>query len=175
MHTCNFVIALIVLILIMIVTNTVLHVQHTGKYMQGLWAADEKFCNDSEIDGMFLYMGAGNGTHDAYIIMHSDNAVIVEKKIRIHMNSYMPHIIHNSVLHRNVYLTDLDVLPKDDDNSEIMDEGDSEPRDMHLSKIMPLKMQMILDTTDGSMTWSHDDTVYAKFYKDNAASAAGSQ
>lgn len=164
--------AVILVLLIMIITNTVLHARYLGCYMQGLWAADEKFCNDSDIDGMFLYIGEGYGCHDAYMIMHSNNAVILEKKISINARSYMPYLLHNSVVERCIHLTDLDASSSSNpsNSSGIPEELDESEDNMHLSKIMPLQMQMILDTTNGSMIWQHDDTVYAKFYKDNAAS-----
>lgn len=151
----GIIIILFIIILSIIVINIFRKNEYIHEYLQGLWIADEAFCNDSGIDGMVIYIGDGTDTHNAYIIMYSADAIIVEKKISIDLPSSL-NFIHSSKLKKQIDLQDLDC---------------SELDDIHLKKIMPLSLQMHLNLVDNSMVWQDDDdTVYARLYKDSYSS-----
>jgi hypothetical protein len=157
----------LVLVLVAIASvNTYQCGNHLHNHLTGLWIADEKFCNDADIDGMLLYIGECEGRkHNAYLIMYSDNAVILEKKFSFKVGRVIPSIviIYPTTMSRLVTLKDPEVT---DGNEDIPDESV-----IPLTDIMPLDLQMELDLAHGCLTWSSGDITYLKAYKDNYASS----
>lgn len=139
-------------------------------YLQGLWIGDKKFCEESEIGGLILYIGECDSwhTHNAYLIMYSDESIILEKKIAINTSFSGIHILTMSgEFTQNITVTDLEVNPKDEDINPVDIDDISE---INISQVMPESMVLVLNIEDGSMIWKADDKIYAKLYRDNAAS-----
>jgi hypothetical protein len=160
----GIIIILLILLVTLVTTNHCKQTAHVDEYLQGLWIADEDFCNDSEIDGMLIYIGPETeGYRRAYLIMYQNNAIIAEKKIHMHLSSYIPKAWFASDIYYNIHIKDADVSELDDDNAQSVSE-------IKLSSIMPNQMNLTLNLANGCMTWESDETVYAKLYKDNIAS-----
>lgn len=154
------IIALIILLAIAIKNGSDLS-HHTKDLLTGLWVGDPEFCNKSDIDGMMLYIGpdVGDSTHKAYLIMHSNNSVILQKTINMTVSGASPNLFVSRTITRSLELSD-----SDDDS------------DMSITSIMPLNQVLTIDTVLGKMTWtgldeSDKECVYAELYKDNLGSA----
>ena len=145
----NILIATIIVLIIIILylIKRIYNIYHD--LYEGLWVADDDFCTSSQIDGMMIYIGGLNNDNirNAYLIMHTDNNIIVNKKIEI---LFQPSYLTP----RNFYIYLTDQSDEDD-----------------LESIMPLKQYINVDISTGKMTWTgDDDIIYANFYKDNASS-----
>jgi len=168
----GIIITLFIIIIAIVFANSHKHNNYTHEYLRGLWIADDKFCEDSGISGMIIYIGEKtDGAHGAYIVMHSDGAIMMEKRISIRMSD-MPKInpLVATSINRSIDLTDLDVTdPEGDESFSVLNIDDVS--EIHLKKIMPLSMTMEIDLVSNCMTWKSDETIYAKLYKDNHSSA----
>jgi hypothetical protein len=137
--------------------------------LPGLWNASPTFCTDSSIDGMMVYIGPdledGHclSNHKAYIIMHANNAIILQKTINMritHQNSWLADIAPGS---RSVHRL----------NVEFEESPDDEDDNISISSIMPISQVMELDLSNGKMTWtgldpsSDSERRYAELYRDN--------
>jgi hypothetical protein len=168
---CGIIVFLFIIIIAIISINSCRQNTYTHKYLRGLWIADEKFCEDSGISGMIIYIGEKtDGVHNAYIIMYSNGAVMIEKKISI-LTSKFPDIspLVSTTLIKNINLTDLDVPSATTEKLDALHIDDIS--EISLEQIMPLSMIMEIDFTNNCMTWKDEDIVYAKLYKDNYSSA----
>jgi|SRR5271165_1977875 len=156
----NVLFALLV-ILVLVISGVVIANYKRNKFMTdflpGLWVADEKFCKDSGIDGMVVYIS--NDGDSGYMIMYANNAIVVEKKFSITWNwitSPLDLLQTDDIYTRNVSLDDLDSEEK-------------------IEKIMPKDITLELDPLKGNLRFmnrkeSDDGTLYADLYKDNMAS-----
>jgi len=130
----------------------------TRACLQGLWVGEEKFCQDSEIDGMMIYIG--EGCESGYLIMYADNTIIMEKKFSITHKWGLGMFSVGSEIQKNVRL-------EDDD-----DEGGSTER-VNLDEFISPDLTFILNPLTGCLKFmGDDDTLYAKLYRDNLASAS---
>jgi len=166
----GIIIVLLIVIISLVFVNSYVHHNATLEHLQGLWIADEKFCEESGIDGMILYVGESEGgSCGAYMIMHSNNTIIMEKKISIDM-SRIPQLIIGfpSIVRKTIELVDSDAEDNDKPINALHVENIS---DVHISKIMPPILTMEIDIVHGCMSWKDDETIYAKMYKDNQATA----
>jgi hypothetical protein len=129
--------------------------------LRGLWVSDDDFCTKVGIDGILLYIGEETEslfqvTHKAYLIIHADGSVLVERRINI---SYYKHIVCISN-----YEPTINIQLEDD--TSLLRKNDP----INMDDIMPNQMNIELNMNSGCMHWSNDDTVYAKLYKDPKAS-----
>jgi len=174
----SVIVILILIIIFLIGFNSYKQHSHIHEYLPGLWVADENFCNDSGIDGMVLYVGEkqDDGAHNAYLIMYSTGAIIMEKKIALSI-SEIPSIspFFSDAIEKNLTLQDLslssDVSSDNEKREAISALNIDDVSEIHLSKIMPLSMSVEINFTNNCMTWKDEETVYAKLYKDNYSSA----
>jgi hypothetical protein len=152
---------IIILIFLGVGTATTHYVKQNdfySDYMNGAWTASEKFCKDSKIDGMLIYITNGKNSSlfhadkKAYIIMHAGNQIIVEKMfsfgVKLH-NLLIPTLSRKAVIK----------LPLIINNDELKD-------------IMPAYMSMHIDPKAGGMKWyDPENTLFAHLFRDNQASA----
>ena len=131
--------------------------------LDGMWMASASFCNRSGIDGMMLYVGPDvGGYHKAYLLMYSDNHVVVSKAIELRFGMSLPSLIQKSVITKRVTIT-----PQDPEDT--------------LDDIMPSDQMVTLDLATGRMDWSAWDfeagetRQYAEFYRDNISSSGADQ
>jgi hypothetical protein len=172
------IIVLVLILLVIVGVNSYRHKEHFHDYIRGLWVADDEFCNDAGIDGMILYIGENEGnTHNAYIIMYSADAIVMEKKISITPNELIgARVLFSPIIEKNIQLEDLDTMAPSPDKlqNDVSALHVDDVSEIHLEKIMPLDLVMQIDFTNNCMIWKDDkDSIYAKLYKDNYSSTFG--
>jgi hypothetical protein len=122
--------------------------KYTKDFITGLWVANKDFCQRSGINGMLLYIGDESAVRPAYMIVYTDNVVVMSQKMDLTINL---DIIKN--------VGTLEIDPLDDDNKT------------NISDMMPLKQHITIDFVKGKMLWQQkkDDELitYAELYKDN--------
>lgn len=162
------VVILLLLLIVLFIRNTSEHNDAIKCAVHGLWTADSKFCTDSSIDGMMIYIGpdleevthlSGGSTHKAYIIMYANNNVILQKTINIAFSSG-----GLSLIARNRHTVDVEITDIDEDS------------DSPITSIMPNTQTAVIDLINGKMTWTglneeNELRVFADLYKDNQASS----
>ncbi len=117
--------------------------------MEGLWIANDDFCNRSEIDGMLVFIGPSDDgwfsseNRRIYIIMNASNKIALNEKFEMNLSGFG---LGGSNINKTFKLTDLSGKK---------------------SSIFPAEMIMKLDLGLGKMSWEFDDTTYAELYKDN--------
>lgn len=126
--------------------------QQMGEFYEGLWVASDEFCARAKIDGMMLYVGkplnglALSTRFKAYLIMYTDNKVIVNK-------------------HLDLTFRDVSIVPGS--RTVGLYVVDTDKNDPELSEIMPDELTADVSIATGKMTWRADDTTYAEFHKDS--------
>jgi hypothetical protein len=155
------VVMLIVVVVVWLADSCVRSVKNS--LLSGVWVAPAEFCAASEIDGMILYVGDECGSisskRKACLVMHAGDVTLAYKLLEIDFGVFdwfggLALPFRDSVVYR-VSVTDI----TDDDSQEIT-----------LEDIMPSDMCVEYNPVAGSMEWRAGDKVYAKLYKDNAAS-----
>lgn len=185
----------IILVLIVIYYNSRLYKIYSDQ-IEGMWMAPESFCQQSDIDGMLMYVGPkiksslmGPEKRKVCLIMHGNNTTIAYKKLEVNLGSplmsiVLPFVGISSKWSRSAKITD-DSDEVADPEIDIMSESD-DASTIPLEKIMPNRVTITVDLNEGKMTWtgaplenssrrkeSDEPTVYAELYKDNASSAIG--
>lgn len=131
-------IAVIIVLVLIIIVQKYKSTKNYNDFYEGLWIASDEFCELSQIDGMMIYIGELNyNKRKAYLIMHSNGQIILNKKI----------IISHSRFNDNIYLS--------------FDQNDDEDEEF----IMPLKQKVTINVKKGFMTWENNDVTYAEFIK----------
>lgn len=128
--------------------------------LEGMWIASDEFCKKSDIDGMMLYIGPPSGrTCKAYLIMYSNNTIILQKQIEIAFGfSLGSSIIQNDIV-KAACITEIEPETPDDQ--------------LTLDTILPKDQTIHLSIAQSKMVWSALDPEqeeiiqYAEFYKDN--------
>lgn len=120
-------------------------------FLEGLWIATESFCHKANIDGMILFIGASDNKlgRSSYLIMYSDDKVVVDTKI---------NIIFGSSIFPDLSERKIDIILNLNNKK------------VNLNDVIPSNLECEISIDDGKMIWSKDDTVYAEFYKDNISS-----
>lgn len=174
MDNNQYIIASIVLVVILIIMYNAYTIKSAAdNLLEGMWVASEEFCNESEIDGMFIYIGPPDSSkweRKAYLIMHADNAVITNKKLLINYSNGSIFDYFNPLISGLDFYGSISIK-EDKDDDEL--DGISEAGEIPLSEIMPSDMEVELDMTTGKMIWAADDTIYARLFKDNIATDLG--
>lgn len=153
-----FEVVVVIILVIVLIWNSrqVTHVFQSN--LAGMWIASNEFCERSGIDGMMVYIGPDiGGYHKAYLIMYSNNTVVLSRAIEIRFGMSMPKLFMNPVITKTITLS-----CQDPDES--------------LDEIMPEKQTLTMDLTCGRMEWTawddeqEDYRQYAEFYRDNVSS-----
>lgn len=148
---------LIILLLILIFYNGYSYKNIIDNFLDGLFVISDEFGKKSELDGMLLYIGYNEDSlKKAYLVMHGDGMVLMDKKIEINFQSFD---FKNLIVMDKIYKK-IEIIDNDTDNTEL-----------NMKDIMPLELNCEIDISKGRMIWlDDDDTVYAEFYKDNILS-----
>jgi hypothetical protein len=111
--------------------------------MSGMWIADDKFCEDADIESMLVYFGqptgTGNLSRNGYIVIGPDvsNQGFVLK--------YAP--LYSPVDHTLSATIDFDV-----------------------DQLWPQDIDIVIDAATGSMRVYKDSKLYARLYRENMLS-----
>lgn len=189
-----FTFALIVIVIIIILYNVYTNSKIINDQIEGLWIADEDFCNRTQIDGMMLYIGPiesdwsnlsnNKQSHvtlasinpiyserKAYLIMYSNDSIVANKKFNMVIQNsvidLLPFIKQNCYKKIQLYDTD----ESDELSDKLQDEDDISC--IPLKKIMPLTQSITINFAEGKMIWENNDVIYGEFYKDNMSSKYG--
>jgi hypothetical protein len=146
---------LVILILLIIVINSYQKRSLCNSLLTGLWVGDDTFCQDAGIDGMMLYIGTGEySTHPAYLIMYTQEAVIMERKIALHLDDWLISPFLSSEVYLNCRLEDVSEMSPD------------------ITDFIAERFTIKLSIIRGQMDWVDDqDKMYAKLYRDNISSS----
>ena len=157
-------ISIIIIILILLFYN--LHIYNTlvDNFLSGLFIANDEFSKRVELDGMLLYIGLNNDSiKKAYIILHGEGVVLVDKKINIEFldtifNKF--NLLISDKIYKKIHITDS------------ISETDPDPKlTSEIKEIFPSILNCEIDIPQGKITWTDDDdVVYAEFFKDNISS-----
>lgn len=170
-HT--IIIAVVILLILLIVFNSKQN-KITDEFLYGMWKANDDFLKKADLQGMMFYIGPPDNSGPTwesrmvYIIMHSGNSIIVNKRVEM--------IIHNSILEYIVpngtsAIRDVEIRELEQDSVGIP-----------MKEIMPSNMTMDINITDGSIILSgeplnsqdsNENIVYAELYKDNISTIIG--
>lgn len=124
-------------IVLIIVIIYLLYIQHktTDDFMHGMWKCDPEFCEQSEVDGVLLYIGDREKGLKSYIIMTKDDEVSVNEQLTLH-----PCMGYNKMT--------IDYC-----------------EDSVLAEALPEHIQITVDIPKGQMIWHDDEKKYFVFYK----------
>lgn len=158
-----YVVAVIVVIILVLWFADGCSKQTKNSQMVGVWSAPSEFCAASGIDGMIVYLGDEYGflskKRKACLVMHSDDVTIAYKIVEIDFG--MLDIfggllaVASDKIKYDVSITELE----EDEESEISFED-----------IMPENLTIEYDPVKMCMEWKDGDKLFAKLYKDCAAS-----
>lgn len=186
------VISVVVVILVILVMFVVAAVRPKQKMyesiIQGMWKGGDDFLEKAELGGMYLYIGtpynsgASSMTKElrkAYLIMHNEDAVLVNKRIDIEITKPLLSNINPFVeleLEREIKIKEFsgeeDALKLN--TSGLLNDQDNDST-IPISDIMPETQTMYLDLGAGRIALkgideSGEEQVYAELFKDAAAS-----
>jgi hypothetical protein len=150
-HILIGIIIILIITLIYVYRNKNISENFTYEYLNGLWIADEEFCEKATIDGMLIYIANTDDVNvkRASLIMYSNNMVIENKIIILDFKSAKNTDYTNVIL---------DLYVETEDGSKI-------------EKIMPAEQSVSLDVVNGRMSWVNDDITYAVLIKDNLSAS----
>jgi hypothetical protein len=165
-------IGILIVIVILLIFNLWNFSNIKSDLFEGLWNASDEFCKKSEIDGMMIYIGPlinfYSNKRKAYLIMHSENNVVVNKKFEISFSSGLSSIITSlfvtNTFYKNVYLYDTEL----ESNSDVNDSSS-----IPLTEIMPLEQSVKIIVSDAHMIWTgigkkDTEETFADLYKSHS-------
>jgi hypothetical protein len=145
-------VVIILVILYITVLYTIRHYENT--LLTGAWSGSVDFCTESNLRKLFLYIFANDGmfshSREAYLIMESDNNVLIDQLVRINFSSNFT--LYPSIEKERKYFVDIDYLDKE------------EP------EFLPNDLTLYYYPHVGKLIFANDDTSYMTLYKDCAAS-----
>lgn len=153
MLNTNVAICIIAVIIVIYVFILIVIRQCESSLLAGAWNGSVEFCKEASLSKLFVYMFANDSyighSREAYIIMESDNGVLLDQLVRIDF-SYAASIVPTIETERK-YDIYIDFLDKD------------EP------EFLPSNLCMYYYPLVGKLIFASDETAYMTLYKDCAS------
>lgn len=116
-----------------------------NEYINGIWAADNKFCNNCDVDDMLCYINAKNGLCN--IIINKDNQILENTEFD------MQHDVQFNLDNFNITNKKIsyDLILKAKNKKSLFDKK---------------KYTLVVSIDDGNLAIYHDKIIYAILFKD---------
>jgi hypothetical protein len=159
----------IVIILILLFTVSCNISCYNSTWLQATWSADPDFCHTADLDDMILMIGPHDKTPDGtsarrcYLIIYGGGGILFSRVVYISFGlDTSVSSLFGRISPRSLPIT---LIPSTDPAER------SDSSDLALTDILPEHLTARLDPSTGLMEWYDDDeTLYAKFYRDNIGS-----
>ena len=152
--------------------------------MHGMWRGGEDFLEKSDLSGMYIYIGEPynnnplKDTRKAYIIMHSGDNILVNKRIELEITKSILETLSpftKTELEQKVKVLEYNADDGSDDSLDGIVDESADTNQIPISDIMPEDLTMYLNMGTGRLSLKGNDPktgeerLYAELYKDAAA------